>query len=49
VATYFGAGPELGSVRSLVEARTGGNRRRGDDRAILAAILYLTEAACSWW
>ncbi|MBV1856368.1 transposase [Catellatospora tritici] len=28
--------------------RQGGGRRRGDDRAILAAILYMTEAGCSW-
>lgn len=28
--------------------RQGGGRRRGDDRAILAAILYMTKAGCSW-
>ncbi len=27
----------------------GGGRRRIDDRAVLAAILYLTQAGCSWW
>nr|WP_240948412.1 transposase [Planosporangium mesophilum] len=27
----------------------GGGRRRTDDRRVLAAILYLTEAGCSWW
>lgn len=29
--------------------RQGGGRRRIDNRAVLAAILYLTEAGCSWW
>lgn len=28
--------------------RQGGGRRRRDDRAILAAILYMTKAGCSW-
>src|SRR4051812_22911824 len=27
----------------------GGRRRRVDDRRVLAAILYLTQAGCSWW
>jgi transposase len=27
----------------------GGGRRRIDDRAVLAAILYVTQAGCSWW
>jgi transposase len=27
----------------------GGGRRRVDDRAALAAIVYLTQAGCSWW
>jgi len=27
----------------------GGGRRRVDDRAVLAAIVYLTQAGCSWW
>lgn len=27
----------------------GGGRRRTDDRRVLAAILYLTQAGCSWW
>jgi transposase len=27
----------------------GGGRRRTDDRAVLAAILYLAQAGCSWW
>jgi transposase len=27
----------------------GGGRRRIDDRQMLAAILYLTQAGCSWW
>jgi transposase len=27
----------------------GGGRRRVDDRAVLAAILWLTQAGCSWW
>ena len=27
----------------------GGGRRRVDDRAVLAAICYLTQAGCSWW
>lgn len=26
----------------------GGGRRRGDDRAILAAILYVLQSGCSW-
>jgi len=26
----------------------GGGRRRGDDRALLAVILYMTKAGCSW-
>ena len=29
--------------------RQGGGRRRIDDRRVLAAILYLTQAGCSWW
>jgi transposase len=29
--------------------RQGGGRRRIDDRRALAAILYLTQAGCSWW
>jgi transposase len=27
----------------------GGGRRRIDNRTVLAAIVYLTEAGCSWW
>jgi transposase len=27
----------------------GGGKRRADDRAILAAIVYLVQAGCSWW
>ena len=27
----------------------GGGRRRVDDRQVLAAVLYLTQAGCSWW
>jgi transposase len=27
----------------------GGGRRRVNDRRVLAAILYLTQAGCSWW
>lgn len=27
----------------------GGGRRRIDDRAVLAAIVWLTQAGCSWW
>lgn len=27
----------------------GGGRRRLDNRAVLAALLYLTHAGCSWW
>ena len=27
----------------------GGGRRRTDDRAVLAAICYVTQAGCSWW
>jgi transposase len=27
----------------------GGGRRRIDNRTVLAAILYLTKAGCSWW
>jgi transposase len=27
----------------------GGGRKRVDDRAVLAAICYLTQAGCSWW
>ncbi len=30
------------------QRRQGGGRRRVDDRQMLAAILYLTEAGCSW-
>ncbi|MGY3521065.1 transposase [Micromonospora sp. PTRAS2] len=26
----------------------GGGRRRADDRAVLAAIVYLAQAGCSW-
>ncbi|RKF22947.1 IS5 family transposase [Micromonospora globbae] len=29
--------------------RQGGGRRRVDDRAVLAAIVYVTQAGCSWW
>jgi transposase len=29
--------------------RQGGGRRRVDDRAVLAAIVYLVQAGCSWW
>lgn len=29
--------------------RQGGGRRRADDRAVLAAIVYLVQAGCSWW
>ena len=28
--------------------RQGGGRRRVDDRAVLAAIVYLVQAGCSW-
>jgi transposase len=27
----------------------GGGKRRVDDRAVLAAIVYLVQAGCSWW
>jgi transposase len=27
----------------------GGGRQRVDDRAVLAAILYVTQTGCSWW
>ena len=27
----------------------GGGRRRVDDRAVLAVIVYLVQAGCSWW
>lgn len=27
----------------------GGGRRRGDDRPILAVILYVLQTGCSWW
>ncbi len=27
----------------------GGGKRRADDRAVLAAIVYLVQAGCSWW
>src|SRR3954470_6699288 len=27
----------------------GGGRRRVDDRAVLAAIVYVAQAGCSWW
>jgi transposase len=27
----------------------GGGRRRTDNRAVLAAILYVCQAGCSWW
>ena len=40
-------------ARPLIPApprrRQGGGRRRTDDRAVLAAIVYLTQAGCSWW
>jgi transposase len=29
--------------------RQGGGKRRADDRAVLAAIVYLVQAGCSWW
>lgn len=29
--------------------RQGGGRRRVDDRAVLAAVVYLVQAGCSWW
>jgi transposase len=29
--------------------RQGGGRRRVDDRAVFAAIVYVTQAGCSWW
>jgi transposase len=29
--------------------RQGGGHRRIDARAVLAAILYVTQAGCSWW
>jgi transposase len=25
------------------------DRRRADDRGVLAAIVYLVQAGCSWW
>jgi transposase len=28
--------------------RQGGGRKRADDRAVLAAIVYLVQAGCSW-
>src|SRR6266536_669904 len=31
------------------QRRQGGRRRRTPDRAVLAAIPYLTQAGCSWW
>jgi len=31
------------------QRRQGGGRRRVDDRAVLAAIVYLVQARCSWW
>jgi transposase len=31
-----------------LERHQGGGRRRSDDRAMLAAIVYLLEAGCSW-
>jgi transposase len=40
-------------ARPLIPAppqrRQGGGRRRVDDRAVLAAIVYLVQAGCSWW
>ena len=30
------------------EATAGGGKRRADDRAALAAIVYLVQAGCSW-
>jgi transposase len=27
----------------------GGGKRRADDRAVLAAVVYLVQAGCSWW
>ena len=27
----------------------GGGKRRADDRAVLAAIVYQVQAGCSWW
>jgi transposase len=29
--------------------RQGGGKWRADDRAVLAAIVYLVQAGCSWW
>jgi transposase len=31
------------------QRRQGGGHRRLDDRAVLAAIVYLAQAGCSWW
>jgi transposase len=36
-------------IPSAPVRRQGGGRRRCGDRAILAAVLYLTETGCSWW
>lgn len=32
-----------------VKRPQGGGRRRADDRAVLAAIMYMVQAGCSWW
>ena len=32
-----------------VRPQGGGRRRRVSNRAVLAAILYVTQAGCSWW
>ena len=36
-------------IPAAVPRRQGGGRRRIDDRAVLAAIVYLVQAGCSWW
>ena len=40
------AAPLIPPHRRLAQ---GGGRRRLDDRTVLAAIVYLTQAGCSWW
>jgi transposase len=40
------AGPLIPAPRRRAQ---GGGRRRVDDRAVLAAIVYITQAGCSWW
>lgn len=36
-------------IPAAPQRRQGGGRQRVDDRRVFAAILYVTQAGCSWW